>query len=1212
MNVVKRNGDIEEVSFDKILKRIKNLSHNLNVNIFEISQKVCSRIYDGISTSQIDELTSTICSSMIVIHPDYNQLAARIAVSNHHKNTSPSFSETISILFNASSSPSSSSLNNNNNNNNNNNKIITEELYNLVMNNREKLNAYIKYDRDYLFDFFGFKTLERSYLLKVNDKIVERPQHLFMRVALAIHQKDIKDALETYDYMSQKYFIHATPTLFNAGTPKAQCSSCYLLQMESDSIEGIYNTLKESALISKYAGGIGIHCSNIRASGSKIRNTGVSSGITPMLKVFNSTMRYVNQEGKRNGSCAFYLEPWHADIFEFLELKRPHGIEETKCRDLFYAIWMCDLFMKRVKNNEMWSLMSPDICPNLQDVYDEEFEKLYIKYESEGKFVRQVKAQELWFKILESQIETGTPYIVYKDSVNLKSNQKNIGTIKSSNLCVHPDTNILTDEGYMKIGDLENKEINVWNGKEFSKTVVRKTGENQKILTVKFSCGVEIKCTPYHKFYIEMAKRPADKSRVSIVEAKDLVSGMKIIRYNLPTISNGDKQLKYPYTHGFFCADGTYCKSNDEPKQCNFQKLNGDFCGRHQTFPKVYDSDVYCCAQTGQSKPKISLYGNKKNLLQYFDYRFAYENSYSKTLDILLPIDIESKYFVPINYDLNSKLRWLEGYLDGDGCVVLSNDIKNIQVTSIEKDFLVNVLYLLNTLGVVCKISVSNKNRKTMLPDGKGGMKEFNCRESYRLNIHGDAVIHLVQLGFSPKRLNLDNIRKSKTKMTRFIKIESVEDNNEYSDTFCVNEPLEHKVIFNGILTLNCSEILEVSNKDEIAVCNLASINLSNFVEFDGEGNNPKFNFELLHKISKILTKNLNKIIDINFYPLEKTRRSNLRHRPIGIGVSGLADTYILMRYPFDSNEATQLNKLIFETIYNGALTQSNLIAKTRHDIYYSSLSSSSSSDNYNLNTNEYENLQEMNSNGYVGAYSSFYGSPAQQGKLQFDLWNEKPDSDRYDWDSLKSDIQKYGLRNSLLVALMPTASTSNILGVSECFEPITSHLYKRKTLSGEFIIINKYLVQDLIKLELWNENVRNKIIINEGCISDIDEIPQDIRNIYKTAFELSQRVLIDQARDRGKYICQTQSMNLFVESPDIKKLSSMHFYSWSVGLKTGIYYLRSKPKGKSQKFTIDPSLQKFSNIKEPENNNNDKKVSKRQFKCDTLDENGACLMCSS
>lgn len=758
MRVLKRNKSLEDVSFDKVLKRLKLLSTHLeHVNVYELAQKVCSRIYDGVKTSELDELAAQLCSSLIIDHPEYGTLASRIIISNHHKNTSPSFSETIQLLYNYNGPEGVHS------------PLVSTELYNIVQNNKEKLNSYIDYSRDFDFDYFGFKTLERAYLLKVHGRVVERPQHMFLRVALGIHGHDIKDALHTYDLMSKKFFVHATPTLFNAGTPRQQCSSCYLVSMQDDSIEGIFDTLKDCALISKYAGGIGLHIHNVRANNSIIKGTnGVSSGIIPMLRVFNNTARYVNQAGRRNGSIAIFLEPWHADVESFLELRKNHGAEEDRARDLFYALWVPNLFMERVMNDGMWSLMCPNACPGLSDVYGDKFNELYSYYENNNMFVKQVRAQDIWLKIIESQIETGLPYIGYKDHVNEKTNQKNIGVIKSSNLCM---------------------------------------------------------------------------------------------------------------------------------------------------------------------------------------------------------------------------------------------------------------------------------------------------------------------------------------------------------------------------------EICEVSKPNEIAVCNLASICLPSFID-----SNNSFDFEKLHEITKIVTKNLNKVIDINFYPVGKAETSNTLHRPIGIGVQGLADVFIIMKFPFDSVEAKMLNIQIFETLYHAALEASwELSCK-------------------------------------YGPYSSFHGSPLSHGEFQFDMWKVTP-SERYDWNDLRKRIIASGVRNSLLISPMPTASTSQIMGFTECFEPITSNIYKRKTLAGEFILVNKYLVHDLTKLGLWTTDIKNKIVINDGSIQNLTEIPDEIKCLYKTVWEIKQKVIIDMAADRAPFICQSQSMNLFMESPVYTKLSSMHFYTWKKGLKTGIYYLRSKPKARTQQFTIDPSLNKYANV---------------------------------
>ena len=725
--------------------------------------------------------------------------------------------------------------------------------------------------------------------------------------------------------------------------------------MNEDSVSGIFESLKECALISKYAGGIGIHVHNIRSKGSKIRGTnGTSSGILPMLRVFNNTARYIDQAGRRAGSIAVYIEPWHADVFEFLDMKKPHGHEEERARDLFYALWIPDLFMQRVKENGVWSLMCPDECSGLSDCWGSKFTELYEKYEKEGKFVKQINAQDLWFKVLESQIETGTPYLCYKDAANSKSNQQNLGTIKSSNLCVAPETMILTDKGSYPIVDLHGQSVNVWNGKQYSKTTVNQTGKMQKLLTIKFNNGVSLRCTPYHKFYVDLLGE--------CIEAKDLRVDMLITPFRLPDESD----------------------------------------------------------------------------------------------DMLL-------------------------------------------------------------------------------------------------------------------------------------RVRSIEDNNEYDDTYCFNEPLEHKGVFNGILTGQCSEIIEFTSPDEIAVCNLASICLPTFVEVD-EGGNPVYNFEKLHEVAKILTKNLNKVIDGNFYPVDKARVSNLRHRPIGIGVQGLADAFVLMRLPFDSEEARVLNKKIFETIYHGAVEESMEIAKKRYNNAMESLNYKIPK-NDSINSIYYQNEFEPELNSkYPGAYSTFEGSPASLGNLQFDLWGTSP-SERYDWDELKKNVMKYGMRNSLLISPMPTASTSQIMGFNEAFEPFTSNIYKRKTMAGEFVLVNKYLIKDLMGLNLWNKDIRQKIVINEGSVQNIQEIPQNLRDLYKVVWEISQKVLIDLAADRGAYVCQSQSMNLFLEDPDFKKLSSMHFYAWQKGLKTGIYYLRTKTKAKVQQFTIAP----------------EKKMTPV---CNA--EDGVCLMCSS
>jgi len=757
MQVIKRSGKRQEVSFDKITARVKKLCYGLDqkhIQPVEIAKKVIQGLYDGVTTSELDNLAAETAANMATMHPDYALLAARISISNLHKNTDKSFSGSMEKLYNYIDPKTGQKAG-----------LIGDETMEIIRQNRDKLDAAIVYSRDDSFDYFGFKTLERSYLLRMDGKVVERPQHMIMRAAVGIHGEDIEAAIETYNLISEKWFIHATPTLFNAGTPKPQLSSCFLLSATDDSIPGIFETLSRCAKISQSAGGIGLSIHNIRAKGSYIKGTGgTSNGIVPMLRVYNDTARYVDQGGgKRKGAFAIYLEPWHADVYDFLELKKNHGKEEMRARDLFYALWIPDLFMERVKNNAEWSLFCPNEAPGLYDCYGGEFEALYHKYEKEGRARRTIKAQDLWFEILESQIETGTPYILYKDAANKKSNQKNLGTIRSSNLC---------------------------------------------------------------------------------------------------------------------------------------------------------------------------------------------------------------------------------------------------------------------------------------------------------------------------------------------------------------------------------TEIIEYTAPDEVAVCNLASISLPKFI------NDGKFDHQKLYEITRVVTRNLNKIIDVNYYPVPEAENSNMRHRPIGIGVQGLADAFMMLRYPFDSAEARKLNREIFETIYYASLTESNQMAKED------------------------------------GTYQSYEGSPASKGELQYDMWGVTP-TDRWDWDALKQEIKEHGLRNSLLLAPMPTASTSQILGNNECIEPYTSNIYTRRTLSGEYVIVNKHLLRDLIKLNLWNEEMKQAIMAANGSIQHIEDIPQELKDLYKTVYEMSQKVIIDMAADRGAYICQSQSLNLFMENATFGRLSSMHFYAWEKGLKTGMYYLRTKAAVDPIKFTLSDQYQK-------------------------------------
>ena len=902
--VTTRSGRKEPVSFDKVLTRIQKLAEELDhVNPDLVAQKVCSQIADGIKTSELDEFAAETCAMMQARHhPNYGKLAARLVIDNHQKNT-PSDMVTVAARLSEEG-------------------LIAPSYSGIASAHGKELDAMIDYSRDFMFDYFGFKTLEKGYLLRArNGKVVERPQHMWMRVAVQLHGKDFAKVKETYDALSLGYFIHATPTLFNAGTSVPQLSSCFLLTMDSDSIKGIYKTLGDCAQISKWAGGIGLAVHDIRAKDSHIKGTnGKSTGIVPMLKVFNDTAKYVNQGGKRNGSFAIYMEPWHADIEDFLRLKLNTGNEEERARDLFYGLWIPDLFMERVESDGMWSLMCPHECPGLADVWGDKFKALYEKYESEGKARRRIPAKKMWQMILDAQIQTGTPYLCYKDAANRKSNQQNLGTIRSSNLCVAPETLLdIRETAYpfntlqRHISDLEGKTVNIWNGSAWSEVVVQRTGVNQKLLrvVVNTSAGERtLHCTEYHKFLLPS---PTGNIRdCSRVEAKDLVPG---------TILQGWK---------------------------------------------------------------------------------------------------------------TDKKDWV------------------------------------------------------------------------------DATV------------------------------KSVDFTGRYDATYCFNEPINHAGIFNGVLTGNCTEIMEFTSPDETAVCNLGSLALPRFVE-DGT-----FNFEKLRKYTQILIRNLDLVIDKNFYPTEETRRSNMRHRPVGLGVQGLADVFALMRLPWTSEGATKLNREIFENIYYAAVRESTNVALEGGDA-----------------SNHYES---------VGAYETFKGSPASKGQLQFDLWGEQPTQTPYlNWGALKKNVTACGMRNSLLIAPMPTASTSQILGNNECIEPFTSNLYSRRVLAGEFVVINRYLVEDLVQRGLWTSDIRTQIIANNGSIQSILELPSELRELYRTGWEIPQKTLINLAADRGPFICQSQSLNLFVAEPSYSKLSSMHMYAWKKGLKTGCYYLRTKGAAKAQQFTVEP-----------------------------------------
>jgi ribonucleoside-diphosphate reductase alpha chain len=786
--------------------------------------------------------------------------------------------------------------------------------------------------------------------------------------------------------------------------------------------------------------------------------------------------------------------------------------------------------MERVEKNEPWTLFCPSEAPGLADVYGDEFKALYEKYESEGRGRKQIDAQKLWFKVLDSQIETGTPYLLYKDAANNKSNQKNLGTIKSSNLCVAPETYILTDKGQYQISELAGQDVNVWNGENWSKTTVTKTGENQRLVTVHLSNGAQITCTPYHKFIVR--KDYSDKKDIkdaTRVEAFKLEEGMKLTKYNLQMIQGDNKNdIVYPYTHGFFCGDGTYHKN-----------------------------------PSGYIGKGLSLYGEKKELIKYLEIRTSsFKEDAQGKINTMLPDEIPDKYFVPINSSLNCRLEWLAGLLDSDGCVARNGSNEALQIASIHFEFIDRIRLMLQTLGVQSKVTLAQNERKTFMPDGKGGRKEYDCKPLWRLLISSSAVYKLKFLGLNCHRLQI-NGEEPQRNAEQFVTVISVVDDGRTDDTYCFNEPDNHAGVFNGILTGNCTEIIEYSAPDETAVCNLASIALPMYVD----AKKRVFNYEKLREVVKVAIKNLNRVIDINYYPTQETKNSNMRHRPVGLGVQGLADVFALMRVPWESDKAAELNQRIFEHIYYAAVESSCEVAEKE------------------------------------GTYSTYEGSPMSKGEFQYDMWGVTPLTEQngsLDWKSLKEKVAKHGVRNSLLMAPMPTASTSQILGFNECIEPFTSNIYTRRTLAGEFVIVNKHLMKDLEKLDLWNENMKQQIIARNGSIQGIEQIPESIQKLYRTSWEIKQKTLIDMAVARGAFICQSQSLNLFVADPNYAKLTSMHFYAWKQGLKTGIYYLRTRAPVMAQKFTIDPELQKAAEKSEQD----------RLHKKYAADE--GCTMCSA
>lgn len=1086
MHVLKRNGTLEAVSFDKIMQRIHRLcwpenakptfkgsraQTGLAVDVSRIVGSICASIVDGISTTKLDDLTADKAASLTTVNPDYGILAARIGVSNLQKQTSESVVDTFGKMSH----------------------LLNDNFKQDVQEFGTEYQKIVDYARDFDFDYFGFMTMMRMYLTKVGGKVVERPQHTYLRIAVALWRGDIAKVKTTYDALSLRKFTHASPTIFNAGLKHANLASCFLAHVP-DSLGDIFKVLGDCSQMSKHGGGIGLNISDIRGRGSRIAGTnGESDGIVPMLRVYDATSAYANQGGRRKGSFAIYLEPHHPDIMDFLMLRRNQGEESIRARNLFYAVWLNDTFMKRVEADADWSLLDPSECPGLSDVYGDDYEKMYVDYETRGMAKQTVKARDVWNTMIVTQIETGLPYVSNKDAVNRANMQMNAGVIKGSNLCVAGDTNILTSSGYHPIKDLEGKQVRVWNGYEFSETIVNKTGVNQKLVTVTLDDGTELRCTPYHKFYIETGSRPADKSRAMEVRAGDLGPGDRIIRFDLPTITNGETNMtdKEAYTCGFFSADGCIVRQK-------------------------YGHDLYRISVKREDKIDA--------LTNHADFIRTHTNQFRT--HFYVPEYVQDKYGVPINSAVSVKVNWLAGYMDGDGCVIRYNGIENLQAVSTEKKFLQDIRFMLQTLGIHSTVNTNLSNRVTMMPNGRGGFKEYNARENWRLNIDSEGVRKLFSLGFTSRRLQMDGSRERHHKTNKFTRVLSVIDNGDKEDTFCFNEPKRHMGVFNGVITGQCNEIVEYSSKDETAVCVIGSIVLKNYVK------NGKFDFEDMRRHVKILTKNLDKSIDIMSYATKEARNSNMLRRPVGVGVQGLQDVFFKLKLPFDSQEARELNREIFEHIYFAAVESSVELAEIH------------------------------------GPHPTFEGSPASQGKMQYHMWGATPKSN-LDWTGLEKRV-KNGVRNSLTTALMPTASTAQICGSVEAFEPITSNIYSRRTLAGEFPVVNSYLVRDLIERGTWSEAMKNKIIANNGSVQRVIGIPPELKAVYKTAWEISMRTIIDLAADRAPFVDQTQSMNLFLASPSLKSVSSMLFYGWKKGLKTILYYLRAQPSANAIRVTVD------------------------------------------
>ncbi len=1120
MYVVKRNKEREIVSFDKILQRIKNTGTevNIHVNYTALTMKVIDQLYDGISTTQIDEVTADQCASLSSTHPDYNILAGRIIVSNHQKNTMNSFTQVISTLYKFKDKHDIMS------------PLVSPELYEFVMKNHEELDGMIHYSRDYLIDYFGFKTLERAYLMKCGKNIVERPQHMWLRVAIGIHGSDLNRIKETYDCMSQKYFTHATPTLFNAGTNRPQLSSCFLIAMENDSISGIYNTLSDCANISKWAGGIGLHIHNVRATGSHIRGTnGTSNGIVPMLRVFNNTAKYVDQ--CVHPETIIYTTHGPKQI-QHCEANYTHVFGKTGISECIENVLEHSYNGPMLEINTMHSLFPLKITPE-HPVYVLSNQQKGLNYKVIRNRLQKKLAHFDWVEAKDLDEHDMIVYPIPNYSVDVSS-------INEDDCRMY---GIILGDGYMNnandsAGYISLHTQNKVETRDFimhylnDRCIQYNIDVNENTTRLRWNRNIYLPFR-HHDFYDEMKqKRILPKwLHLPLHKSKYIIKGL------LETDGcNGEKEYTFDNTSLNLIENMRYlCLRMGILTSGYVRNRIGE---KHMTKNGMIENKLISyCLRIPRTKEFCELMNISYQSDQFFKF-FKYNNlllsrikNITRTMyqGVLYDLQMTKEH----NYMLhNGLVHNGGGKRNGSFAVYLEPWHADIEIfLQMRKNHgdeelkARDLFYALWIPDLFMERIKSDGNWTLMCPDECPGLSD----------LYGDEFKELYEKYETSGR---GRITMSARKLWFQILDAQMETGTPY---LCYKDAANNKSNQKNIGVIKssnlCTEIMEVSNKEETAVCNLASIALPAFIEKDDDGK-PFYNFEHLHKISKIVTFNLNKVIDVNYYPTSKTKVSNNKHRPVGIGVQGLADTFILMNYNFDSSEAKQLNKDIFETIYHAALEESCSVAKLD------------------------------------GPYSSFNGSPASQGILQFDMWNVIP-SDRYNWNKLKNDIQEHGLRNSLLVAPMPTASTSQILGYNECIEPITSNIYSRRTMAGEFILANKYLMRELIDLDIWNNTIKNNIIANNGSIQQIETIPKHIRDKYKTVWEIPMRSLIDMAADRGAFICQSQSLNLWLEDPTYNSLTSMHFYSWKQGLKTGIYYLRRRGKHQAQQFTIEPEKEK-------------------------------------